>query len=261
MKNVIDRPARLADDESMADDGLTGYELADYNYVYFDEHVAKGNHEVDEATFRASSHAGEPASNASLVRLDDGARVELASLWTSKPLVIEFGSFTCPYCAAESPLLDAAAVRHPEANWVFIYTREAHPGELVRYHDSFERKLANARLLRDELGIKRSILVDDLAGSVHREYGTMPKMIWIIDRGGQVAYKADWTIAANAEAFLVRFEAARADRSRGVPTLYETEQLEYRSVDRPEFCRRLARGGPRAVTEFSKAMELWGEEG
>jgi hypothetical protein len=48
---------------------------------------------------------------------------------------------------------------------VFIYTREAHPGETVPHHDSFERKLASAVLLAEETGIGRDILVDDLAGT------------------------------------------------------------------------------------------------
>lgn len=144
---------------------------------------------------------------------------------------------------------------------MFIYTREAHPGEDVPHHDSFGRKLANARLLRDEIGISRPILVDDLAGTVHRRYGSMPNMTWVIDRGGRVAYRANWTSAANVEAFLARYlaaRAARADRSRGVPSRYETEQLEFRQVDQEGFNRRLLRNGPRAVTEFSEAMKLWG---
>ena len=51
---------------------------------------------------------------------------------------------------------------------MFIYTREAHPGENVGHHDSFERKLACAKLLAEEAGIGRDILVDDLDGTVHR---------------------------------------------------------------------------------------------
>lgn len=141
---------------------------------------------------------------------------------------------------------------------MFIYTREAHPGEDVPWHDSFGRKLACARLLRDETGIRRPILVDDLAGSVHRRYGSMPNMTWVIGRGGRVAYKANWTSAANVEAFLTRFLAAGADRPRGAAmAVYETEQLEFRQVDREKFTKRLLRNGPRAASEFSKAQQLW----
>jgi hypothetical protein len=141
---------------------------------------------------------------------------------------------------------------------VFIYTREAHPGENVGHHDSFGRKLACARLLAEEAGIGRDILVDDLDGTVHRAYGLMPNMTWMIGRGGRVAYKANWTSAANVAAFLDRFLAGRAEHPPGTsPVLYETQQAEYRYTDRPRFMRHLLRNGPRAVAEFEKAQQVW----
>jgi len=141
---------------------------------------------------------------------------------------------------------------------VFIYTREAHPGENVPCHDSFERKLACAKLLREEAGIGRDILVDGLDGTVHRAYGLMPNMTWVIGRGGRVAYKANWTSAANVEAFQERFLAARAERpSRATPVMYETQQVEFRYPDRKRFAEHLLRNGPRAAAEFERAQQLW----
>jgi hypothetical protein len=143
---------------------------------------------------------------------------------------------------------------------VFIYTREAHPGENVPSHDSFERKLACAALLREEAGIGRDILVDDLDGAAHRAYGLMPNMTWVIGRGGRVAYKANWTSAANVEAFLERFLAARGEHPAGTTAvMYETQQIEFRYPDRKRFTDHLLRIGPRAVAEFEKAEQLWAE--
>lgn len=68
-------------------------DLAAYNYEYFDQHVAEGGHEKDEAAFRAGFQAGEAAEDFSLPSLD-GDEVRLSHLWKSKPLVMEFGSFT-----------------------------------------------------------------------------------------------------------------------------------------------------------------------
>jgi hypothetical protein len=73
---------------------MTECELPEYNYSHFDQYVAKGGHEDDEAAFRANFHAGDPAADFSLHGLADGARIRLASMWKSKPLVMEFGSFT-----------------------------------------------------------------------------------------------------------------------------------------------------------------------
>lgn len=141
---------------------------------------------------------------------------------------------------------------------MFVYTREAHPGEHVDHHDSFDRKLENARLLRDEVGIRRTILVDDLAGTGHLAYGGLPNMTWVIGRGGRILYKADWTSAANVEAFVRRHQAARAQRPRGgAMSPYLSEQLEYRGVDRTMFYDHLRRNGPRAYEEFKRAERIW----
>ena len=141
---------------------------------------------------------------------------------------------------------------------MFVYTREAHPGELVGPHDTFDDKLASARLLRDETGIRRPILVDDLKGTAHHDYGLLPNMSWVIGRGGRVIYKSDWTSAANVEAFLTRYEAGRDRRpAAGTVGPYLTEQVEFRDVDREEFYERLQRNGPRSYEEFKRAEEIW----
>jgi len=141
---------------------------------------------------------------------------------------------------------------------VFVYTREAHPGEHVGPHDSFEAKLANARLLRDEIGIRRPILVDDLEGTAHHAYGLLPNMNWVVGRGGRIVYKSDWTSADNVEAFLTRYEAARTRRpATGAVGPYLTEQVEFRDLDREAFYEQLKRNGPRAFDEFKRAEEIW----
>jgi len=67
---------------------------AGYNYAYFDAHVASGADLADEDAFRGSFRAGEAAESFTMSRLDDGTQVNLSDLWRSKPLVMEFGSFT-----------------------------------------------------------------------------------------------------------------------------------------------------------------------
>ena len=144
--------------------------------------------------------------------------------------------------------------------WYFVYTREAHPGEDVAHHTSFEAKLDNAQLLRDEVGIRRPILVDDLEGTAHRAYGLLPNMTWVIGRGGRILYRADWTSAANVEEFLDRYEAGRRRRPPGgAVSPYVSEQIEFRDVDREAFYDRLRRNGPRSYEEFKHAERLWSE--
>jgi hypothetical protein len=67
---------------------------AAYNYPRFDEYVADGGDVADEAAFWASPRAGQRAPDFTLPRLGDGAQVSLSGLWRSRPVVMEFGSFT-----------------------------------------------------------------------------------------------------------------------------------------------------------------------
>jgi len=65
-----------------------------YNYARFDDYVAAGVDAADEAAFWVSPRAGQRAPDFTLPRLSDGTGVRLSDLWRSRPLVMEFGSFT-----------------------------------------------------------------------------------------------------------------------------------------------------------------------
>ncbi len=67
---------------------------ASYNYPRFDDYVAAGGDAADEAAFWVSPRPGQRAPDFTLPRLSDGAGVRLSDLWRSRPLVMEFGSFT-----------------------------------------------------------------------------------------------------------------------------------------------------------------------
>ncbi len=146
------------------------------------------------------------------------------------------------------------ADRFPRWSWYFVYTREAHPGEHVPAHRTFEAKLAAARRLRDEVGIRRPILVDNLEGTVHDAYGLLPNMTFVLARGGQILYKAMWTSAARVAEYLERTE--RSHGGLGYAPFY-TEQVEIRETDPDAFRRRLAVNGPRAVREWDQATQIW----
>ncbi len=84
--------------------------------------------------------------------------------------------------------MDAIADRTADraVSSIFIYSREAHPGEIYRHHATMDDKRHHARALRDDAGIRRRILLDDIEGTAHQAYGTLPNMTWIFGRGGLV---------------------------------------------------------------------------
>lgn len=141
---------------------------------------------------------------------------------------------------------------------VFLYVREAHPGEHYGPHDTFERKLQHAREFKRLFEVERPILVDDLEGTAHSAFGQMPNMTYILNSGHKVVFRSAWTDAPTVRValeYLLDVQARRRDGARLAPSYSELQG--FRWVDDAGFQAGLARNGPRAVTEFADAMKRW----
>jgi hypothetical protein len=137
---------------------------------------------------------------------------------------------------------------------IFLYTHEAHPGEIYPHLTSMEQKREHARDLRDTLGVTRPIMVDALDGACHRTYGSMPNMTWIFSRSGTPIYKSDWTDANSVENAIIYFlDVIRRRRDQVRLTPFRVERLDYRTNDTEGFYKGLERNGPKALREFRSA--------
>lgn len=136
---------------------------------------------------------------------------------------------------------------------------EAHPGERLPHHQSMHQKLRHAWLFRDRWSVRRPILVDDLDGTLHRAYGTLPNMTHIVSASGRVSYRADWTDAHSIEWVLeyLRHESVEKATTRRVAPFYAELAGHRSAMDYPlVFVQGLAyAGGVRAVEEFITAVE------
>ena len=138
---------------------------------------------------------------------------------------------------------------------IFLYTHEAHPGEVYPHHTSMEQKLRHARDLRDKLGVTRPILVDALDGACHRAYGSMPNMSWILTRSGVPTYKSDWTDARSVENAITYFLDVNERRRSGERLApFRVERVDFRTQDREAFYKGLERNGSKAVREYRAAF-------
>ncbi len=141
---------------------------------------------------------------------------------------------------------------------VFVYVREAHPGEHYPHHDSFERKLAHAREFKRRFGVRRPVLVDGLAGEAHNAFGRMPNMAYILSSSHSVVFRSDWTDPSTIGAaldYLLTVQERRSDGARLAP--FYSELAGFRWVDDAAFKAGLERNGPKAVTEFQEAVKMW----
>lgn len=134
-----------------------------------------------------------------------------------------------------------------------MYVREPHPGEQYGPHQSFAQKLQFAADCCREDGIATRVVVDDLAGTMHRAYGGLPNMIYVLDRAGQVVYKAMWTDHADLAAALANLAWADEQQARGIRVKPSyVERLAYVPATYADGLRERVfdRAGPRASRDY-----------
>lgn len=208
----------------------------DYNYDHFGlDHRTMGHLE--------GVSIGESAPDFTATRLD-GTSVTL-SQFRGKPVVLETGSVSCPMYVSRVEPMNALAFRYPDAEFLVLYVREAHPGQHISAHRDDTQKVAAARRVVDEEREGRTIIVDDLAGTAHQLYGAMPNTVHIIDAGGVVAFRALWNDPPTVEEALRKVlggEDARAVRS------------SFRPAGMATVVRVLRRAGWRAMVDFAVAF-------
>jgi hypothetical protein len=188
-----------------------------------------------------------PGSPAPLFELEatDGTSTRLGGL-RGRPVVIEFGSYTCPSFCGHIRAMEQLARVHREASFLVVYSREAHPGENVDAHRSSEEKLLQALRLKLEEQVARPVLVDDWSGRVHRAYGGGWNPVFVLDRDGRVVLRRFWNDPTAVE-FLLRGMA----RGRVPPR----EALDYSppALRKAAGLELLERGGERALLDVYRS--------
>lgn len=164
-----------------------------YNYPHFRvEHYFDG-------TRQPGIRAGDGVPSATLETLD-GEVIKVEDCWTDAPAVIEFGSITCPIFQANvDPMNELAASYSSSVNFYLVYVREAHPGPRCGPHKSMDDKRSLALEIAPDLA-NRTILIDDLEGSVHTAFDAMPNSAHLVGTDGVVAYRSDWLHTDDLEA-------------------------------------------------------------
>jgi hypothetical protein len=122
-----------------------------------------------------------------------GERVRSADFVGHEPLLLVFGSVTCPMTASSVPSLKRLYTRFGNRIvFLMVYVREAHPGENLPQPRTLEQKLEHARTLMKRDDIPWPIAVDDPEGRLHRAMDSKPNAAFLIDRGGQIVFRALW---------------------------------------------------------------------
>ena len=145
--------------------------LRSYNYAHFTGDLLR---ELVQSPF-SGPQPGDYAPDFRATTTD-GTSVRLSDYRGRKNVLLVFGSVTCPMTAASiggiNELYDEFGGEDVE--FLFVYVREAHPGERIGAHGSDHDKVAAANLIREEEDLQMPVVVDDLRGSIHRKYSGLP---------------------------------------------------------------------------------------
>ena len=197
---------------------------------------------------------GDKAPDFTLTTLE-GDKVRLSDFRGRKNVVPTFGSATCAMTAGSIGGLSDLADDYEgqDVRFLFVYVREAHPGDEIPAHVSMADKRRAAEVLREAEAVEIPILIDDLRGSAHRSYGSGANPSFVIDKSGRVAFRALWTqprILSQALKELLNLQRRGRERiivgggeDRSVPIRYGVLYSN----------RALKRGGGKAGREFRQA--------
>lgn len=149
---------------------------------------------------RGELKIGELAPNFCLRMRDGKSEIRLTDLRRHKPVVLVFGSYTCPHFRDHIALLNKLYLTyHDTVKMFLVYTREAHPTNKGRISEneyltpimapsSLEERAQIADICATALDIQMPILIDNMDDSTAKEYRASPLRVCIIDADGKFAY-------------------------------------------------------------------------
>jgi peroxiredoxin len=232
--------------------------LKSYNYDTFTKDLLIKD--AVKSKFGGGPEPGERVPDFEAETLD-GDEIRLKDFKGRKNVVLTFGSATCPFTAASIEAMDELHEDYAgdDVEFLFVYVREAHPGEKLGRHRSFDDKKEAAERFRDEEEIEIPIIVDDVRGRIHKKYGKLPNSTYIIDKSGRVAFRALWTRPNVIEDALDELLERQRERDTEHAIVHGGEDTSMPLTSALFHAHRaLHRGGPKAIEDFRRELGIPG---
>lgn len=185
-----------------------------------------------------------PGDHVSLpdLQLVDGSTLRWPEASDRRPILIVFGSLTCPVTeSAAEGLVRLHATYGHAIRFVLVNVREAHPGARVPQPRAAAAKLANARDLKARHRIPFEVAADDIDGTLHRAFGGRPNSAYVIDFDCRILFRAQWANETAAIGRALAEIAARRPVSR--PSVSRTMSAMARMIGHMGPVLRLAGKG------------------
>ena len=163
--------------------------------------------QVVQAQPRAAGGAGRPARNQGMLRNGDdapdfslrtydGSQVITLSKLRGKPVVLVFGSCTCPPFVRSTSMINSLVDEYgKDVNFLMIYIREAHPiGGREVPNNQFQvnaptthsQRCELAEDFNDRIQMQMPIVVDTIDDTVADVYAPWPNRMVVLDGNGKI---------------------------------------------------------------------------
>jgi hypothetical protein len=175
---------------------------------------------------------GESAPDFELTGLD-GDPLHLSS-FRGRWLVLETASVSCMMYARNVDKIGLLRKKYPDVEWLVVYVREVHPGRRRPAHQDMAQKLALAKCLQGDHGETRKVAVDTLSGDMHRAYGSLPNMVYVLNPDGEVVYRCDWLSVPELDSVLAQRPSTESNQHTmtddlQTPSAWLTAKILWRS--------------------------------
>jgi peroxiredoxin len=186
----------------------------------------------------------------------EGERIRLKDLRGKRHVVIMTGAVTSPMSAFEVPQINELKDEFEDraVSFFLLYTRESHPAENYPHHTSFEQKVSHAQDFKRLEGVRFPVLIDNLDGRIHRDYGSWPNALFVIHKDGRLVYRSNMANSNELRQFLD--DIVTADRLAAEGEMLHTEYSERivgHLADKATHQRVYERAGPKAFEDYWKA--------
>jgi len=113
-----------------------------------------------------------------------GDRLTNSDVFGAKPVLIVFGSMTCPMTASAAPTVQALQDEFGDrVDFIMLYVREAHPGERITQAETMDEKLEHARALKQLYDVSWTVAADSIDGDLHRALDPKPNSAFLVSSG------------------------------------------------------------------------------
>ena len=173
---------------TIAQEKFTNNSGQNYRYLHFNLGLM-----MEDFQFSISGpKAGDKMPDFDLVDTA-GNQIKKNNYLGNKPLLLVFGSSTCPMTASSfQPLMNLFQEFGDQIGFIMLNVREAHPGEHFPQPQTFEQKHANASKMKERYQIPWAVAVDDIDGSFHRALDPKPNAAYIMNVEGNIVFRSLW---------------------------------------------------------------------